>query len=145
MVSLFSADTYAVQPLHPDDGMVQKSATAARQGRTTTDNAGLDASTCVYNRTTWENRSFVSDMWLSPILMFRTARIYDRGDGDYDSVSEDGTLRFTLVAQRDWGDAFLHAEENFRENTTKIQSLNLVPDFWSLDGKPYTFPTWKTY
>ena len=144
-IRAYAPDSYAVQPLSLQDGMVKKTHATSREGRTETDEAGKKAANCVYNKNTWDSRAFVSDMWLEPVLMFRVARIYDRGESDFDALSEDGTLSFKRIAKHDWGEASLDALTNYRVGTSSIQGLNLAPEYWFLDGRTFTFPTWKTF
>ena len=144
-VKAYAPDSYAIQPLSLQDGMEKKTHATSREGRTETDEAGKKASSCVYNMNTWDKRAFVSDMWLEPVLMFRVARIYDRGDADFDTSSEDGTLSFKRIAKHDWGDPKVDVLSNYRGGTASVQGLNLAPEYWFLDGRTYTFPTWKTF
>ena len=142
----YAPDSFAFQPLASMDGMVSSTALVARQGRTTTDQAGLNASSCVYNKDTWERRAFVSDMWLAPVMMFRVVRIYDRGESDYDKLSEDGVLEFIRTAVHDWGDDPDDPDGSrtiYRESNARLQYTNLTRESWTLDGRPFDFPHWK--
>ena len=145
-VTLYSPDTYAFQPLSNGDGMVVTNELVPRQGRTQTDQKGLDASTCVYNINTWNKRSFVTDMWLEPVLMFRVARIYDRGESDFDTLSEDGKLHFTRLAVHEWGDDPDDEDGyryKYRNSDVAVQYMYAQSKYLTLDGKPFNLPYWK--
>ncbi|MBQ9669197.1 MAG: hypothetical protein IJV45_10735 [Prevotella sp.] len=152
MVESFAEDTYVRQPLVPNDNLMNNGDSSPRQPRTETDDRVLDVRNCLYYRTAWEYRSFVSDMWKAPILMFRMTRVYDHGENEYSDTTVDG-LRLTKIARHDWSDTDgTAAEENldeFRNQTMNIIWANCyksgVPvKCWFLNGEPLNFPTWRT-
>jgi hypothetical protein len=96
-------------------------------------------------------------MWNAPILMFRYTRAYDRGDGEYSTLTTGGQtltlykkFRWLSVGQLSLGpDAQDQAErENYSEYTTTLipMQVGYANDrrAWFLNGKAFTFPKWDT-
>ena len=142
-VRKYAPDLIACLPLSRGDGMVeQEEANPRRQPRTTTDDRNARASNCVYNRALWRSRSFVCDMWNSPVLMYRLTRVYDRGDSDYATITDDG---HTLT---------LYHARKISTNLDKEDIEEAMYMWWSgvfdiwedyfVDGVSIQHPTWRT-
>ena len=71
LVDLYAKDYYAVQPLYGKDSWEDKTNNPARNYRTAADAAAKDVTNYLYNRDKWHNRTFPTDMWNSPVVMFR--------------------------------------------------------------------------
>jgi hypothetical protein len=87
MVNKYAEDSYARQPLHVNSGGDGKT---AREPRKKTDERADKAINYVYNKDSWENFTFPSDMWNAPVLAFRMTRVLDRGDKLYEKNTVDG-------------------------------------------------------
>jgi len=152
LVTLFAPDVYARQQLSRNDNMTNNADTSPRQIRTTPDPKAKDASNYYYDRTKWYNRTFGTDMWNAPVLMFRHTMVYDRGDNDYSITTTDGhTLH--LYKDRSWAspgmpDGDLEDEEanlnSYRLNVLTIQMINWQYNQVTLDGKVIPYPSWRT-
>ena len=142
-VKAYGKDLIASRPLSRGDGSVNVDSTSARHYRTATDARNAKASNCVYNLAAWQSRSFVSDMWNAPVLLFRVAAVYDRGDNDYATQTLDGHT-LTLHHARIWKDDEFDTEELYdRSMGLLAPMLDYRRDF-RLDGQTITFPTWRT-
>ena len=151
MVEAFAEDTYARQGLSKGDNITNDADTSPRQPRTETDDRVNDVRNCFYYRTAWQYRSFVSDMWNEPIIMFRMTRVYDCGENDHSDTTVDG-LRLTRIAKHEWYDEDMGnatvSLETFR-NTMNVVWANCYSDgrstgWWFLNGEAFDFPTWRT-
>ena len=144
MVTTYAEDTYARQGLSVMDNMEVNTAETPRKPRSAPDPRAGDAGNCIYNINTWRSRTFVADMWNSPILMFRFTRIYDRGADDHASVAVNG-LKMKHVRHHEWGEFAEEDQQQFRAMTMTVQYKNCItPGDWKLDGKDFTFPLWHT-
>ena len=141
-VGSYGIDLVASRPLSLSDGMVKVESTPARQYRTATDARNAKARNCVYNRATWQARSFVTDMWNAPVLMFRVAAVYDRGDNDYATQTLDGHT-LTLYHARTWKDDNYDAQECYDIVMSGWTGMLDDRQNYTLDGKKLDFPTWR--
>ena len=146
-VNAYAEDTYARQGLSSADPITCDGSQARRKARTTTDARASYANNCVYNINTWHSRTFLSDMWNEPILMFRFTRIYDRGATDHATQTVKG-LTLTRIKQHEWpdpdGDGADENRDAFRNQDMSVQYKNVITSGdWKLDGKDITFPTWQ--
>ena len=147
-VNSYAEDTYARQGISGLDNTLKTGNLPPRQPRSTTEPRVADVNNLVYNIDTWHNRSFVTDMWNAPILMFRFTRIYDRGASDHATKTVEG-LTLAHIKHHEWANEYDdEGEENreqFRGTTMSTQYLQCItPGDFKLDGKDYTFPLWKT-
>lgn len=101
MVSLYAKDCYAIQPLFSMDGWEMRDDYPARQARTEADPKANDVTNYLYDRDKWYNRTFPTDMWNSPVVMFRMTAVYDRGERDHATKTVDGHT-LTLRSSRPW-------------------------------------------
>ena len=86
-VKAHADDSYAVMPLHSDlHGGNQQ----ARSVRTTAEPKAGNVTNYLYNKDTWQSFSYPTDMWNAPCMAFRYTRVHDRGDNDFEFVTEDG-------------------------------------------------------
>jgi hypothetical protein len=113
-VSSYAKDYYAVQPLYGKDSWKEKTNNPARNYRTAADAAAKDVTNYLYNRDKWHNRTFPTDMWNSPVVMFRMTAVYDRGPKDYTTKTVDG-LTLTPLKSRPWIDEY---NENLYEEVS---------------------------
>ena len=157
IIAAVATDTYAKQGLSKNDAKNNNGPTAARNYRTAADPDANDATNYLYSRTKWDNRTFKTDMWNEPIVMFRYTRLYDRGDNEYANRTADGHY-LTLVKEHVWyrtsskynddEERDEDAQENiesFANSTLWVQAQNInAADAWHLNGKVYTFPKWNT-
>ena len=152
MVETYAEDTYVRQGVTSNDNLPNNSDTSPRQPRTDTDDRVNDVRNCFYYRMAWQYRSFVSDMWNEPVIMFRITRVYDHGENDYSDTTVDG-LRLTKIARHDWSDPDgTDAAENLDQFRTQTMNViwsncykNGVPvNCWFLNGEAFEFPTWRT-
>ena len=152
-----ATDTYAKQPLSSNDAKDNKGSTEPRSYRTAVDNEANDATKYLYSMAKWADRSFKTDMWNEPILMFRYTRAYDRGEGEYATRTTDGHY-LTLYKDHRWLTGFNITEEDAslwdeleEENYTGFFNEELpvhtasmpTPDTWHLNGKTISFPKWN--
>ncbi len=134
-IELFAKDTYAIQPLSKSDAKDNQGPVNPRSIRTEVDSLANDVSNFLYNAELWNNRKFRADMWNEPILMFRYARVYDRGNGDFATVTTDGLqLRAAKISR--WLSAF-------EESKSYQEQLEIDREAWvdysnSLLGKYYS-------
>ncbi|MBR4897162.1 MAG: hypothetical protein IKZ48_00010, partial [Prevotella sp.] len=143
-VEKYAPDLIACCPLSKGDDMVeQKEAKPSRQPRTTIDDRNAKASNCVYNRTTWRSRSFVCDMWNSPVLMYRLTRVYDRGDSDYATITVDGHTLTLLHARQMSND---QVDEEDVPEAIYLCWRGMFDSFteYFVDGVSIQHPTWRT-
>ena len=144
MVEKYGKDSYVIQPLHPKDGPVKDNNMQPRQsrGRADTDARSLNAANYLYSRTAWWNRTFPSDMWKSPVIMFRMTRVMDRGPKDYSTVTVDGhKLKPYHVSKWGISDDGIDQFNALRQRLTMLYIMN---DLIWLDGKKIGMPAWKT-
>ena len=142
MVARYAEDSYARQALFPMDGPVENQNQPTRQPRSSIDERANFAYNCVYNRSTWWNRAFLADMWNAPVVMFRIARVEDRGEKNYSTTTVDGH-RLRLYRQRDWEDE----EGNDKLDDLRITGLVVTyvnSDLIYYEGKKYGMPSWQT-
>ena len=142
MVARYAEDSYARQALFPMDGPVENQNQPTRQPRSSIDVRANFAYNCVYNRSTWWNRAFLADMWNAPIIMFRIARVEDRGEKNYSTTTVDGH-RLKFYRQRDWEDE----EGNDKLDDLRITGLVMTyanSDLIYYEGKKYGMPSWQT-
>ena len=142
-VEKYAPDLIARRPLSRGDDMVQQEeAKPSRHTRTTTDDRNAKASNCVYNRATWFSRSFVCDMWNSPVLMYRLTRVYDRGDSDYANRTVDGHT-LTLLHARQFPEGWDKADIEDAKYSNWLGLFESFSDFF-VDGVSIQHPTWRT-
>ena len=119
LVDLYAKDYYAVQPLYSKDSWEDKTNNPARNYRTAADAAAKDVTNYLYNRDKWHNRTFPTDMWNSPVVMFRMTAVYDRGPKDYTTKTVDG-LTLTPLKSRPWIDEY---NENLYEEISRTLAI----------------------
>lgn len=119
LVDLYAKDYYAVQPLYGKDSWEDKTNNPARNYRTAADAAAKDVTNYLYNRDKWHNRTFPTDMWNSPVVMFRMTAVYDRGPKDYTTKTVDG-LTLTPLKSRPWIDEY---NENLYEEISRTLAI----------------------
>ena len=88
-VDLYAMDTYAIQPLVGSEDY--------RQPRSVADPEAVDVSHFFYDFDAWKARTYPTDMWNAPVLVFRMTAVYDRGT-TYATRTVDG-LDLRLVGQ----------------------------------------------
>ena len=157
MIGYFSPDSYATQPLSMKDAKNNDGPTEARNYRTAADKDATDATKYFYSMEKWANRTFKTDMWNAPILMFRYTRVYDRGDDEFASLTTDGHY-LTLFKEHGWllNDEYAGspeqqaADKKLNYETFVTGTLNLqvgdmnAEDAWHLNGKIILCPKWNT-
>ena len=145
-VKKWAEDAYARQPLvDGGDGETK------REPRKTTDSHAENVNNYVYNRNTWDNFSYYTDMWNAPLLCFRTTAVYDRGKKDHASVTVDGhqlTLEHGLTILEDARDEtglydIMYQDLSVLWTTYGIQFLDPDSPSLYLDGKVFKYPTWQ--
>ena len=153
MIGLHNIDWYVTQPLSAGDGWVENPNQPARtpRGVGETDPRGLDITTCFYNRQTWLNRTFTTDMWREPVFPIRVTACYDRGDSDYATLTVDGHhLRPYKLADLSYIDKLgdlVPDEEGWVDHVRVLgAALNSLDDnLWFLDGKSGAWPSWRVW
>ena len=85
-VGYWAPDWYATRPLTVNSG---GDGTTARAYRTTTDARAKDVTNYVFKPAAQQNRTWLTSMWNDPVYLMRVTRVYDRGDNDYSSFTED--------------------------------------------------------
>jgi len=156
-IGLWATDTYAKQPLAQSDAKNNDGPTAARNYRTATDRDATDATKYLYDKAKWDSRTFKTDMWNAPILMFRYTRAYDRGDNEYSTHTTSGQVlslykehRWLSVMDMGedaqfWDEAEKENYDEFVGSTLLLQVQNMKSaDTWHLNGKTIAFPKWNT-
>ena len=152
MIAKHNLDWYVTQPLSTEDGMVRNPNQPARtpRGADETDAHGLDITTCFYNRQTWYNRTFTTDMWRSPVLPMRVTACYDRGDSDYADITVDGIhlTPYKLINHTHIGLITGKTDaEAWKDHANAIAYLfgNLDEASWILDGRTGSWPSWRVW
>ena len=96
----------------------------------------------IYEMDTW-NYNVCLDMWRAPVLLFRVIRLYDRGDDDYATRSENGITLYPY-----------HVEPAIDEDGDyRLDSYRFIIDYtlddayknqyYWVDGKQVTPPTYR--
>lgn len=150
MVNKYAEDSYARMPYFPFDNWKNNAdMTVYRKPRSKADSKAKDVTNYSYDWEKWQNRTFPSDMWNEPVLMFRMTAVYDRGDTEYGTKTVDGlTLKLRML--RDWIDDDGYdnwdAVLNIYVNAWGTIMCNDLDNIW-LDGQridwPDPFKTWK--
>ena len=138
-VSLFAKDCYAIQPLFSMDGWESRNDYTARQARTEADPKAKDVTNYRYDRQKWHNRTFSTDMWNSPVVMFRMTAIYDRGEQDHATKTVDGHT-LTLLSGRPWEEGGIDLY-NLTSNNIAVWFTN--EDALYINGKKTEMPKRK--
>ena len=145
MVDAYAKDYYVVCPLAKVSDPNSDEATP-RKPRSTPDFMARDITYYFYNMNTWNNRTdwtAMTDMWYEPILLFRYARVMDRGDDNYSTTTTDGHT-LTLVQERNW--TFLDGDRDQAYDACKENSVFVFEsadrDMY-LNGQHYHMLNWK--
>jgi hypothetical protein len=145
-VDKYAPDTYAKQGLAAGDNMFNSPSTATRSIRKEADEKALWTGNYIYSMYNWRYRKFATDMWNAPVLMFRYARVYDRGKGDYANMTTSGhTLRKWLC--NPWADSLDEPKEmidytkqSFKTSMAVQFAVLYGNDSFFLDGKAFSIP-----
>ncbi len=110
-------DSYAKMPLESYDSWEKKYDNPNRTFLTTVNEKANDVTNYYYNREIWQNRTFPTDMWNAPVLMYRVTDVLDISEENYSKTSEDN-FNLTLVskASRVTDDVY----KDFIENNYRI-------------------------
>ena len=151
MVSLYSEDSYARQPIYATDAFKYGATGDDRLPRSKADDLAKDVTNYYYDMARWQNRTFPLDMWNEPVLMFRTTAVYDRGDKEYATITTDGHVLRPLKLRdpKSWLDNGDDLYERFSIITYDTWSTVMCDqrnDIY-LDGKIFKWPdphkTWS--
>lgn len=138
-VSLYAKDCYAIQPLFSMDGWESRNDYTARQARTEADPKAKDVTNYRYDRQKWHNRTFPTDMWNSPVVMFRMTAVYDRGEQEHATKTVDGHT-LTLLSSRTWEEGGIDLY-NLMSNNIAVWFTN--EDALYINGKKTEMPKRK--
>ena len=100
------------------------------------------ATNFIYNMETW-NHNIYLDMWRAPVLLFRVIRLYDRGDDEYATRSENGITLYPYHVEPDIdgdGDYRLDIYRSVIDFTVDDAYKN---HYYWVDGKQVTPPTYR--
>ena len=145
-VNKYAKDFYACQPIdNMKTGVVE---TKKHPYRTETEPRASDITNYYYNRQAFFNDTAPLDMWNAPILMFRTAAVYDRGPEDHATITLDGHT-LTLFKECEIYDLEARTLDDIEMNIRNIYEI--LNGGWSslknptnwLDGKLFTLPSWR--
>ena len=95
-----------------------------------------------YEMNTW-NYNIYLDMWRAPVLLFRVIRLYDRGDDEYATRSENGITLYPYYVVPDIdddADSRLDIYRNIIDFTVDDAYKN---HYYWVDGKQVTPPTYR--
>jgi hypothetical protein len=101
------------------------------------------ATNYIYNQNSWGQYQIPLDIWREPVLLFRVTRLYDRGDDEYATRSENGITLYPY-----------HVEPNIDEDGDyRLDSYRFIIDYtlddayknqyYWVDGKQVTPPTYR--
>ena len=85
-VTRYAPDWYATRPYKAN----LWSNTVERTIRKDIDTRAKDVSNYVYNLQSWQQGTFVTSMWNAPVYLMRVTRVYDRGNEEYSTLTEEG-------------------------------------------------------
>ncbi|MBO7602971.1 MAG: hypothetical protein J6S97_00980 [Bacteroidales bacterium] len=144
MVETYAKDYYVVCPLAKVSDPNSDESTP-RTPRSIPDFSSRDISYYFYRMSNWNNKTdwtTFTDMWYEPILLFRYARVMDRGDTNYSTTTTDGHT-LTLVKERNWsfGGSRDSSYDEVKDYTVFIWDSVDVDMF--LNGELYHMPSWS--
>ena len=144
MVNAYAKDYYVVCPLAKLSDP-NSDETTPRTPRSTPDYSARDISYYFYNMNNWNNKTdwtALTDMWFEPILLFRYARVMDRGDSNYSTTTTDGHT-LTLVKERNWSFADNRDEAYDEVKDYTVYLWDSVDRDMYLNGQQYHMLSWS--